>query len=75
MTMLDQSELTERAAVLVAAAAKAGADQADAVSVRSISLSVDVRLGKTEETRRAEGDDFTLRAFIGRRLFVLDPAP
>ncbi len=67
MTMLDQSELTERAAALVAAADKAGADQADAVSVRSISLSVDVRLGKTEETRRAEGDDFTLRAFIGRR--------
>lgn len=65
--MLDQTDLTERAERLVAAARKAGADAADAVCVRGISLSVDVRLGKIEETRRAEGDDFTLRAFVGRR--------
>ena len=65
--MLDQTDLTERAERLVAAARKAGADAADAVCVRGISLSVDVRLGKVEETRRAEGDDFTLRAFVGRR--------
>ena len=67
MNMLDQSELTHRAAALVAAAGKAGADSADAVSVRSISLSVDVRLGKLEETSRAEGDDVTLRAFVGTK--------
>ena len=65
--MLDQTDLTERAERLVAAALKAGADAADAVCVRGVSLSVDVRLGKVEETRRAEGDDFTLRAFVGRR--------
>ncbi len=65
--MLDQTDLTERAERLVAAALKAGADAADAVCVRGISLAVDVRLGKVEETRRAEGDDFTLRAFVGRR--------
>jgi PmbA protein len=32
-----------------------------------MSLSVEVRLGKVEETRRAEGDDFTLRVFTGKR--------
>jgi PmbA protein len=65
--MLDQSDLTERAERLVAAAKRAGADAADAVCVRGIAMSVDVRLGKVEETRRAEGDDFALRAFVGRR--------
>lgn len=65
--ILDQSDLTERAGRLVAAARLAGADAADAVCVRGVSLSVDVRLGKVEETRRAEGDDFTLRVFVGKR--------
>jgi PmbA protein len=65
--ILDQSDLTERAGRLVAAARSAGADAADAVCVRGISLGVEVRLGKVEETRRAEGDDFTLRVFVGKR--------
>ncbi|MEP2118842.1 PmbA/TldA family metallopeptidase, partial [Bauldia litoralis] len=65
--ILDQSDLTDRAARLVEAARKAGADSADTVCVRGVSLSVDMRLGKVEETRRAEGDDFTLRAFVGKR--------
>jgi PmbA protein len=65
--ILDQSDLTEKAARLVAAARRAGADAADAVCVRGVSLSVEVRLGKVEETGRAEGDDFTLRAFVGKR--------
>ena len=65
--ILDQSDLTERAARLVEAARRAGADAADTVCVRGMSLSVEVRLGKIEETRRAEGDDFTLRAFVGKR--------
>src|SRR5690349_11742111 len=65
--ILDQSDLTDRAARLVEAARKAGADAADTICVRGISLAVEVRLGKIEETRRAEGDDFTLRAFVGKR--------
>ena len=65
--ILDQSDLTDRAARLVEAAKRAGADAADAVCVRGISLSVEVRLGKIEETGRAEGDDFTLRVFVGQR--------
>lgn len=78
--ILDQSDLTDRAARLVEAAKRAGADAADAVCVRGISLSVEVRLGKIEETGRAEGDDFTLRAFVGKRSasvsanVVADPA-
>lgn len=66
-SLLDQTDLTERAARLVDAARKAGADSADTVCLRGISLSVEVRLGKIEETTRAEGDDFTLRAFVGKR--------
>ena len=78
--ILDQSDLTDRAARLVEAARRAGADAADAVCVRGISLSVEVRLGKIEETGRAEGDDFTLRVFVGKRTanvsanVVSDPA-
>jgi PmbA protein len=65
--ILDQKDLTDRAVRLVEAARKAGADAADTVCVRGMSLSVDVRLGRVEETRRAEGDDFNLRVFVGRR--------
>jgi PmbA protein len=78
--ILDQSDLTDRAARLVEAASRAGADAADAVCVRGISMSVEVRLGKIEETGRAEGDDFTLRVFVGKRTanvsanVVSDPA-
>jgi PmbA protein len=78
--ILDQSDLTDRAARLVEAARKAGADAADTICVRGISLGVEVRLGKIEETRRAEGDDFTLRAFVGKRSatvsanVLIDPA-
>ena len=64
---VDQKNLTEQATLLVEAARRAGADMADAVCVRGQSLSVEVRLGKIEESRRAEGDDFTLRAFVGHR--------
>ena len=64
---IDKSELETRAARLVEAALKAGADACDAVAVTGMSLSVEVREGKVEETDRAEGDDVTLRVFIGRR--------
>src|SRR5258708_7328867 len=42
-SLLDQSALTDLAERLVAAARRAGADAADAVAVRSMSLSVEVR--------------------------------
>ncbi|MEJ8473536.1 TldD/PmbA family protein [Roseibium algae] len=64
---INQSELEARAARLVDEARKAGADACDAVAVTGVSLSVDVRDGKVEETDRAEGDDVTLRVFVGKR--------
>ncbi|MCX5497361.1 metallopeptidase TldD-related protein [Kaistia dalseonensis] len=65
--MPDQSRLVDRAAELVAAARRAGADAADAVAFRRIGLSVDVRNGAVEETQRSESDELSLRVFIGQR--------
>ena len=69
--LLDQSALTDLAERLVAAAGRAGADAADALAVRSISLAVEVREGAVEESERSEGDDVGLRAFVGRRQAVV----
>src|SRR5271167_338568 len=66
-SLLDQTALAELAERLVAAARRAGADQADAVAVRSVSLSVDVRDGAVEESQRAEGDDVGLRVLVGHK--------
>src|ERR1700689_834033 len=66
-SLLDQSALADLANHLVAAARRTGADQADAVAVRSVSLSVDVRDGAVEESQRSESDDVGLRVLVGRR--------
>ncbi|GAB4364215.1 MAG: TldD/PmbA family protein [Oricola sp.] len=60
--------LIDRAASLVEAARRAGADAADAVVVRSRSKSVSVRLGKVEGTDSSESDEFSLRVFVGRKV-------
>jgi len=52
---------------LVAAALKAGADAAEAVSAHRASLSVGVRNAALEEVEREEARDLGLRVFIGRR--------
>jgi PmbA protein len=70
-SLLDQSALTDLAERLVAAAARAGADAADAVAVRSVSLGVEVREGAVEESERSEGDDVGLRVFVGRRQAIV----
>jgi PmbA protein len=70
-SLLDQSDLTDLAQRLVAAARKAGADQADALAVRSVSLSVEVRDGAVEESERSEGDDLGLRVMVGRKQAVV----
>src|SRR5437763_14239416 len=70
-SLLDQSALTDLAERLGAAARRAGADAADALAVRSVSLAVEVREGAVEETERSEGDDVGLRVFIGRRQAVV----
>jgi len=66
-SLLDQTTLANLTERLVIAARKAGADAADAVAVRSVSLSVEVRDGAVEESERAEGDDLGLRVLVGKR--------
>jgi PmbA protein len=70
-SLLDQSDLTDLAERLVSAARRAGADHADAIAVRSVSLSVDVRDGDVEESQRSEGDDLGLRVIVGRKQAVV----
>ena len=70
-SLFDQTALTDRAERLVTAALKTGADAADSVAVRSMSLSVEVRDGAVEESERAEGDDLGLRVLVGHRQAVV----
>jgi PmbA protein len=69
--LLDQTPLIQLAERLVAAATRAGADAADAVAVRSMSMSVEVREGAVEETERSESDDMGLRVLVGGRQAVV----
>ena len=61
------SELEDRAAALVEAARKAGADHADTVVAASRAAGVEVRNGSIEETESAENKAFSLRVFVGKR--------
>jgi PmbA protein len=70
-SLFDQSALVTIAQQLVTSASRAGADAADAVAIRSVSLSVEVRDGAVEESERAEADDIGLRVFVGRRQAVV----
>src|SRR5690348_15312020 len=70
-SLFDQSALISLAERLIGAARKAGADAADAVAMRSVSQSVDVRDGAVEESQRAEGNDMGLRVLLGRRQAVV----
>ena len=51
--------------MLLNAAKKSGADNADAMAVQGQSLSIDVRGGQLEQAERAEGTDIGLRVLIG----------
>ncbi len=70
-SLFDQTALTDRAERLVKAACAAGADSADALAVRGMSLSIEVRDGAVEESERAEGDDLGLRVLVGGRQAVV----
>lgn len=72
---IDSSALLARAGDLIELAKKAGADQADAVVVRSRSRSVSVRLGKVENTQSSESDDFSLRVFVGKKVASVSANP
>ncbi len=69
--LFDQRAMSEIASRLVEDALRAGADAADAVAVRSVSQSVEVREGRVEECARSESDDVGLRVLVGRRQAVV----
>ncbi len=70
-SLLDQSALADLAERLVSAARRAGADQADALAVRSVSLAVEVRDGAVEESQRSESDDLGLRVIVDQKQAVV----
>lgn len=65
--LMDTGALLERGRRLVDAARKAGADAADVMAVRGVSVGVQIREGQVESSERSEGDDLGLRVFVGRR--------
>ena len=65
--MLTVSEALDRAQMLCDAATKAGADAADALYYCNAATSVTMRLGALEDAERSEGQDISLRAFVGDR--------
>ena len=69
MSDTQQSEgLLATAERLIGRARAAGADQADALVVRSRSRSASVRNGQVENTESSESDDFSLRVFVGQKV-------
>jgi PmbA protein len=65
--MLTVSEAEARAASLIEAAGRAGADAADVVYIGEGSTGVQVRLGALEDVERSEGEEIGLRFFVGTR--------
>lgn len=65
--MLSVQEAEARAASLVEAARRAGADAADVLYMGEGSTGVQVRLGALEDVERSEGEEIGLRFFIGKR--------
>src|SRR3954470_1738341 len=65
--MLDVREAEGRAAALIDAALKAGADAADVLYIGDSSTEVQVRLGELEDVTRSEGEEIGLRFFVGQR--------
>jgi len=65
--MLSIAQAEARAAALIEAALKSGADAADALYVGDASTGVQVRLGELEDVGRSEGEEIGLRVFVGSR--------
>ena len=65
------AEDRERLSGLVADATQRGADAADAVLIRSVSISHAQRLGEIEQLERQESFDLGLRVFRGRKQAIV----
>ena len=57
--------------VLLDAAAKAGADTADAIVIQGSSVSVDMRSGVLEHAERSESTDLGLRVLLGQKQAIV----
>ena len=68
MPKLPDPAAAERLDRLVKAARQAGADAADAIEFKNISVGVSYRLGKLEDVERAESSDLGLRVFVGQKI-------
>lgn len=64
--MLTVAEALDRAQMMCAAATRAGADAADALYYCNAATSVSMRLGQLEDVERSEGQDISLRVFVGQ---------
>lgn len=58
--------LSDLSHALLDAARKAGADQADALTVAGAALSIEIRKGALEQAERSEGVEIGLRVLVGR---------
>ncbi|MCU6452488.1 TldD/PmbA family protein [Sphingomonas sp. A2-49] len=65
--MLTPDQARDRAADIVARAARAGADAADAVFAADAAIDLSIRLGALEDVGRSESEELGLRVFVGRR--------
>lgn len=60
-------DLSKLAEIILAAAQKAGASEADVLISRGTSIAIDVRAGELEQAERSEGLELGLRALVGHR--------
>ncbi len=65
--MLTSEHAQNLATDLVTRARRLGADACDVVYSADASTDVQIRLGKLEDVTRAEGEDLSLRVFVGQR--------
>jgi len=65
---LPDSAAADRLNHLVKSALAQGADAADAIEFKNISVGVSYRLGKLEDVGRSESSDLGLRVFVGRKV-------
>lgn len=67
----DEASLRNLADDVIARVRAAGADAADVLMVSGASLSASCRMGEVEEVERSDGQEFGLRAFIGKRQAIV----
>ncbi|MFZ5834135.1 MAG: TldD/PmbA family protein [Pseudomonadota bacterium] len=67
----DEASLRNLAEDVLARVRAAGADGADVLMVSGASLQASCRMGEVEEVERSDGQEFGLRAFVGKRQAIV----